>query len=127
MIYHSRDPGNWRLFLRSLNYTGLLDHHDDGRKWVSNLLQDFRPGRNRFAGILLQECDAKAGQLIDERSRWRALLLCVHGGLATATEWGRTDGGWLFNPKASERSGLVLVPDGLTMRLLNIPAVSWFE
>jgi xylan 1,4-beta-xylosidase len=51
----------------TLNATGFdpsLFHDEDGRKWLVNMMWDFRPGRNRFAGIVVQEYDPAIKKLI---------------------------------------------------------------
>ncbi|HVU32994.1 MAG TPA: glycoside hydrolase family 43 protein [Opitutaceae bacterium] len=49
--------GPWSdpVFLNSSGFDPSLFHDDDGRKYLVNQLWDFRPGQNRFAGIILQE------------------------------------------------------------------------
>lgn len=49
--------GEWSdpVFLNSSGFDPSLFHDDDGRKYVVNMLWDYRPGHNRFAGIQLQE------------------------------------------------------------------------
>jgi xylan 1,4-beta-xylosidase len=49
--------GEWSdpIFLNSSGFDPSLFHDDDGRKYLLNMLWDLRPGRNRFAGIQLQE------------------------------------------------------------------------
>ncbi len=42
-------------------------HDDDGKKYLVNMLWDHRPGRNRFAGIVLQQYASEARALIGER------------------------------------------------------------
>ncbi len=52
-----------------LNKSGFdpsLFHDDDGRKWLVNMVWDHRPGKNRFAGIVLQELDVAARCLVGE-------------------------------------------------------------
>jgi len=54
--------GEWSdpVYLNSSGFDPSLFHDDDGRKYVVNMLWDHRPGRNRFAGIVLQEyCPTK--------------------------------------------------------------------
>jgi hypothetical protein len=53
--------GPWSdpVFLNSSGFDPSLFHDDDGRKWLLNQLWDHRPGRNRFAGIVAQEYDAR--------------------------------------------------------------------
>jgi len=59
-------PWSDRVYLNRSGFDPSLFHDADKRKWVSNLIQDPRPGRNRFAGIVLQEYDAEAGKLLGE-------------------------------------------------------------
>lgn len=63
----SRDPtGEWSepVHLNSSGFDPSLFHDDDGRKWLVNMQWDFRKGRNRFSGILLQEYDPESGRLV---------------------------------------------------------------
>ena len=52
--------GPWSdpIHLNSIGFDPSLFHDDDGRKWVVNMQWDFRKGRHRFAGIVVQEYDA---------------------------------------------------------------------
>lgn len=50
--------------LNSIGFDPSLFHDDDGRKWLVNMVWDFRKGRARFAGIVVQELDPIAGRLI---------------------------------------------------------------
>lgn len=61
--------GDWSdpVHLNSSGFDPSLFHDEDGRKYVLNQLWDHRPGRNRFAGIVLQEYSSEQGQLIGER------------------------------------------------------------
>ena len=61
--------GPWSdpVHLNSSGFDPALFHDDDGRSWLLNMLWDHRPGRNRFAGILLQEYDCQARRLVGER------------------------------------------------------------
>lgn len=56
--------GDWSdpVYLNSAGFDPSLFHDDDGRKYLLHMIWDFRPGRNRFAGIGLQEYS------IEERS-----------------------------------------------------------
>jgi xylan 1,4-beta-xylosidase len=62
--------GEWSdpVFLNSSGFDPSLFHDDDGRKYLVNMLWDHRPGRNRFAGIVLQEYSAEKKSLIRECS-----------------------------------------------------------
>lgn len=61
--------GEWSdpVFLNCSGFDPSLFHDDDGRKYVVNMLYDHRPGRNRFAGIVLQEYSPEARKLVGPR------------------------------------------------------------
>ena len=61
--------GEWSdaVYLNSSGFDPSLFHDDDGRKYLVNQLWDHRPGRNRFAGIVLQEYLPKERKLAGER------------------------------------------------------------
>ena len=61
--------GDWSdaVYLNSSGFDPSLFHDDDGRKYLVNQLWDHRPGRNRFAGIVLQEYSHPQRKLIGER------------------------------------------------------------
>jgi xylan 1,4-beta-xylosidase len=61
--------GDWSdpAYMNSSGFDPSLFHDADGRKWFVNQLWDHRPGRNRFAGIVLQEYSPEARRLIGER------------------------------------------------------------
>jgi len=61
--------GEWSdpVYLNSSGFDPSLFHDDDGRKYLVNMLWDHRPGRNRFAGIVLQEYSVAGRRLIGER------------------------------------------------------------
>jgi len=61
-----RIDGEWSdpVFLNSSGFDPSLFHDDEGRHWLVNMQWDFRPQRNRFSGIVLQEFDAAAGRLV---------------------------------------------------------------
>ncbi|WP_438041235.1 glycoside hydrolase family 43 protein [Sorangium sp. So ce128] len=58
--------GEWSdpVYLNSSGFDPSLFHDEDGRKYLSNMLWDHRPGRNRFAGIVLQEYSHAERKLI---------------------------------------------------------------
>lgn len=58
--------GPWSdpVYTNSSGFDPSLFHDDDGKKWFVNMLQDHRRRPRSFAGIVLQEFDAKAGKLI---------------------------------------------------------------
>jgi xylan 1,4-beta-xylosidase len=61
--------GDWSdpIYLNSSGFDPSLFHGDDGRKYLVNQLWDHRPGRNRFAGIVLQEYSPGKRALVGER------------------------------------------------------------
>ena len=61
--------GEWSdpVYLNSSGFDPSLFHDDDGRKYLVNQLWDHRPGRNRFAGIVLQEYSVEERRLVGER------------------------------------------------------------
>ncbi|WDR01841.1 glycoside hydrolase family 43 protein [Devosia algicola] len=58
--------GPWSdpIYTNSSGFDPSLFHDDDGRKWFVNMLWDHRARPLLFAGIALQEFDAKAGNLV---------------------------------------------------------------
>jgi xylan 1,4-beta-xylosidase len=67
-IYLTTAPaidGPWSepVSLNAIGFDPSLFHDDDGRNWLVNMIWDFRPGRNRFAGIVVQEYDSAAEKL----------------------------------------------------------------
>lgn len=53
--------GEWSepVYINSYGFDPSLFHDTDGRKWFVTMETDFREGRNRFSGILLEEYDEK--------------------------------------------------------------------
>jgi xylan 1,4-beta-xylosidase len=64
---HIDGPWSDPIYLNSSGFDPSLFHDDDGRKYLVNMLWDHRPGRNRFAGIVLQEYSAAERKLVGER------------------------------------------------------------
>jgi xylan 1,4-beta-xylosidase len=60
--------GEWSdaVYMNSSGFDPSLFHDDDGRKYWVNQLWDHRPGRGRFAGIVLQEYSPAQRKLIGE-------------------------------------------------------------
>jgi len=69
LVTSPRIDGDWSdpVFLNSSGFDPSLFHDDDGRKYLVNQLWDHRPGRNRFAGIVLQEYAPAERRLVGER------------------------------------------------------------
>jgi xylan 1,4-beta-xylosidase len=61
--------GEWSdpIYINSSGFDPAIFHDDDGRKYVANMLWDHRPGRNRFAGIVVQEYSHEGRTLVGER------------------------------------------------------------
>jgi len=57
-------PWSEPVVLNSIGFDPSLFHDDDGRKWLVNMRWDFRKGKYRFAGIVIQEYDPKTQKLI---------------------------------------------------------------
>ena len=85
-------PWSERVYLNSSGFDPSLFHDDDGRKYLLNMLWDHRPGRNRFAGIVLQEYDAVSQALAGERS---VIFAGTELGLTEAPHLYRRDG-WYY-------------------------------
>jgi xylan 1,4-beta-xylosidase len=61
--------GDWSepIYLNGGGFDPSLFHDDDGRKYLVNMLWDYRPGQNRFAGIVLQEYGPREQKLLGRR------------------------------------------------------------
>jgi len=57
-------PWSEPIALNSIGFDPSLFHDDDGRKWLVNMVWDFRKGHYRFGGIVLQEYDHALRQLV---------------------------------------------------------------
>jgi len=68
LVTCNRIDGEWTdpVYLNSSGFDPSLFHDDDGRTYLLNMLWDFRPGRNRFAGIVLQEYSREEQSLIGQ-------------------------------------------------------------
>jgi xylan 1,4-beta-xylosidase len=64
-----RGPWSEPVALNSIGFDPSLFHDDDGRKWLVNMEWDFRNGRHRFAGIVIQEYDAKQKKLVGAQKK----------------------------------------------------------
>lgn len=70
LVTSERIDGDWSdpVRLNSSGFDPSLFHDDDGRKYLVNMLWDYRPGHNRFGGIVLQEYSVEKKALIGERT-----------------------------------------------------------
>lgn len=57
-------PWSEPVYLNSSGFDPSLFHAADGRKWLLNMLRDYRQGHNAFAGIVLQEYSVAEQRLI---------------------------------------------------------------
>jgi xylan 1,4-beta-xylosidase len=80
------------IYLNSSGFDPSLFHDDDGRKYLVNQLWDHRPGRNRFAGIVLQEYSPEKRALVGER---KMIFEGTAIGLTEAPHLYRRDG-WYY-------------------------------
>ncbi|MEO8096237.1 MAG: glycoside hydrolase family 43 protein [Acidobacteriota bacterium] len=62
--------GEWSdpIFLNSSGFDPSLFHDKDGRKYLLNMRWDSRPGKNRFAGIEVQEYSHRQRKLVGDAS-----------------------------------------------------------
>ncbi|TES56798.1 glycoside hydrolase family 43 protein [Halalkalibacterium halodurans] len=58
--------GPWSdpIYLNSSGFDPSLFHDDDGRKWLVNMIWDYRKGNHPFAGIILQEYSEAEQKLV---------------------------------------------------------------
>lgn len=78
-------PWSEPLYLNSSGFDPFLFHDDDGTKWLLNMQWDYRKGKSRFAGVVMQQFSPEAGKLIGP-------ILTV----ATGTSLGVTEGPFMF-------------------------------
>lgn len=57
-------PWSEPVYLNSSGFDPSLFHDDDGRKWLLNMLWDFRKGKNKFGGIVIQEYSQAEERLV---------------------------------------------------------------
>ncbi len=95
--------GEWSdpIPLNSSGFDPSLFHDDDGRKWLLNQLWDHRPGRNRFAGIVLQEYSVAERRLVGER---KVIFQGTALGLTEAPHLYKRDG-WYYLVTAEGGTG----------------------
>jgi xylan 1,4-beta-xylosidase len=67
LLVTASDPaGPWSdpIVLNGRGFDASLYHGEDGTKWLLQMQWDHRPGRNGFSGVLLQQYDPSAQQLV---------------------------------------------------------------
>ncbi len=57
-------PWSERIYLNSTGFDPALFHDDDGRKYLINIEWDFRPGHNKFGGVVIQEYSSREKKLV---------------------------------------------------------------
>ena len=72
-------------FLNASGFDPSLFHDDDGRKWLVNMLSDYRPENPGMNGIVLQEYDPVSTRLVGPTTR-----------IFSGTELGGTEGPHLY-------------------------------
>lgn len=79
--------GPWSppLHLNSSGFDPFLFHDEDGSKWLLNMRWDFRKGKNRFAGVVMQQFSPEEGKLLGPVRT-----------IATGTSLGVTEGPFMF-------------------------------
>ena len=85
-------PWSEPVRLHSLGFDASMFHDDDGRSWMLSMAADFRPGRETFSGIALQEYD-RAGQRL--RGEPVIIFTGTSAGLTEAPHLYRRDG-WYY-------------------------------
>lgn len=66
IVHSTTIEGPWSdpIYVNSSGFDPSLFHDDDGRKWFVNMIQDHRRRPRSFAGIRMQEWDAKTEKLV---------------------------------------------------------------
>ncbi len=66
LVTSERIEGPWSdpVLLNHSGFDPSLFHDWDGRKWLTSMIWDHRPGKNSFGGIVLQEYSPREGRLI---------------------------------------------------------------
>ncbi|PIB93489.1 glycoside hydrolase family 43 protein [Caulobacter sp. FWC2] len=95
--------GPWSdpIYLNSSGFDPSLFHDDDGRKWLVNQLWDHRPGKTRFAGIVLQRFSVAGGRLVGPR---KVIFEGTSIGLTEAPHLYKRDG-WYYLVTAEGGTG----------------------
>lgn len=89
------DPnGPWSdpVVLHGRGFDASLFHDEDGTSWMLSMVADWRPGRNRFAGISIQQLDRRTHRLIGPE---HLIYSGTPAGLVEAPNLYRKDG-WYY-------------------------------
>jgi xylan 1,4-beta-xylosidase len=95
--------GSWSepRFVNASGFDPALFHDEDGKKYFMNMLWDYRPGHPGFAGIVMQEYDAYAGELAGPR---RKIFDVTELGVAEGPQIFKKDG-WYYLVTAAGGTG----------------------
>lgn len=72
-------PWSEPTFLHAVGFDPSLFHDDDGRKWLVNMVWDFRKDRPRFGGIVVHEYDHAARRLVGPMHNVLAKEVLIEG------------------------------------------------
>lgn len=78
--------------LHARGFDASLFHDEDGTSWLLSMTADWRPGRNRFAGIQIQQYDRVARKLVGQE---RIIFTGTAAGLTEGPHLYRKDG-WYY-------------------------------
>lgn len=78
-------PWSEPQYLNSSGFDPFLFHDDDGSKWLLNMRWDFRKGKSRFGGVVMQQYSPETGTLVGPVRT-----------IATGTSLGVTEGPFMF-------------------------------
>lgn len=75
--------GEWSnpVYVNSSGFDPALFHDEDGKKYVMNMLWDYRPYKPNFHGVTIQEWEPETGKLIGKQKT-----------IFYGTDWGVTEG-----------------------------------
>jgi len=85
-------PWSEPVVLHGRGFDASLFHDDDGTTWMISMVADWRDGRNRFAGISMQQYDRAARRLIGPE---RMIFAGTSAGVTEAPNLYRKDG-WYY-------------------------------
>jgi xylan 1,4-beta-xylosidase len=94
LVTAPRPEGPWSdpVVLHGRGFDASLFHDDDGSTWMLSMVADWRPGRDRFAGISIQRYDRDARRLVGPE---RMIYQGTAAGLTEAPNVYRRDG-WYY-------------------------------
>lgn len=78
--------------LHARGFDAALFHDEDGTSWLLSMTADWRPGRNRFAGIQIQQYDRAARKLVGQE---QVIFAGTDAGLTEGPHLYRKDG-WYY-------------------------------